>query len=70
MIADRTEADFEGAGNLMLAFAFFEHGKNLRAKLGGMPGERLEGDWKFGRNGAFRHKDCGIVDQFRDWARP
>jgi len=70
VIADSAKADFEGTGNVVLAFALFKHGKNLRAELGRVSRERLERDRKFGRCGSLGHKDEGIVDEFRDWARP
>jgi len=65
--ADTAEADFEGTSNLELAFAHFELGKNLRAELRGMSRERLRRDRKFGSLG---HRNEGIVDEFKNWARP
>lgn len=70
MVADGAEADLEGAGDFVLGLVFFEQGKNFRAKVSGMPDERLERKRKFGRLRTLRHKDQGILDEFKDWARP
>ena len=66
MVADSAEADFEIAGDGVLAFAFFEHGENFAAQFGGMAGERFEGQRKFGRWGTLGHRDTGKFSRKED----
>jgi hypothetical protein len=54
VIPDGSQANVQLARNLVLTHTFLEHGKNLRAQLGGMAGERFESLGEFG----FLHKSA------------